>query len=183
MRLIAAKKIEQTLARGLAAWVNTGAPPKEKNPAPPQQDGPYGRLCRIVRLNQDAPLPPYPFLGYLATGPLETRGATPCVDPDTGVYYQPASQQFSFVVCGDDAEEAQRLALAARDFFLVGGRVWLADEGIAMRVVGPLENADEALETGYEYRGVFDVTLAFMNIVETTATALAGEIGGVRLEG
>lgn len=67
---------------------------------------------------------------------------------------------------GEKDNEAQRLALLAKDWLEESGRLELNDAGIVVRSVGDISNRDSLLTVGYEYRKGFDVVFSMMNVIQ-----------------
>ena len=78
----------------------------------------------------------------------------------------PITQTWSFTVQGDRDNEAQMVAMKAKDWLEESGRLYLNDNGIVVQSVGAITSRDTLLTIGYEYRKGFDAVLSIMNAVE-----------------
>lgn len=174
--MIPMEQIEKAVVRGLRYCLNTGKPPPPNSA--PEDWGAYegARPCDVIRQNQDAPKPAWPYLSYTITSPMEGRGGTYMEDPETGVLFMPITQRWSFTTQSDREPEAMRLGMLARDFMEVAGHIWLSDHGVTVQSVGNLNNRDNLISIQYEYRQGFDAVLTFLNRVDATRIEQAGAI-------
>lgn len=119
------------------------------------------RPCEVVRQNQVAKIPPYPYVSYSVITPVDSMGGTYSQDVD-GTFYRTIQQVWSFTVQSDDQEEAMALAYRAFDFFTIVGVVPLSDNGIVVRRVGGITARDNLITIQYEYRNGLDVTFGLL---------------------
>lgn len=124
------------------------------------------RPCEVVRQNQVAEIPPYPYVSYTLTTPASGDKGTYSKAED-GTLYKAVLQTWSFTVQSDDQEEALTLALKAYDYFSIVGVTTLADNGITVRRVRDVSTRDNMITIQYEYRNGLDVTFG----VQTTIAA------------
>lgn len=133
------------------------------------------RPCEVVRQNQVAQIPPYPYVSYTLTSPMHEFGGTFSVAPD-GTRYRSALQTWSFTVQSDDQEEALTLAYRIHDFFSVAGVTYLADNGITVRRVRDISTRDNLITVQYEYRNGLDVTLGLLYTISADELVTDDEI-------
>jgi len=119
------------------------------------------RPCEVVRQNQVAEIPPYPYVSYTLTTPVAADKGTYSQAED-GTLYKAVLQTWSFTVQSDDQDEALTLALKAYDYFTSAGVVPLSDKGITVRRVRDVTTRDNLLTIQYEHRNGFDVTFGVL---------------------
>lgn len=119
------------------------------------------RPFELVRQNQVAEAPPYPYGSYTTTTPVSAHGGTYSAAPD-GTLYKTVLQTWSFTFQSDDQEEAMSLAMRAYDFFTASGLVMLADNGITVRQVRDVTTRDNLISIQYEHRNGLDVTFGLL---------------------
>ncbi|PNV62215.1 hypothetical protein C0033_08870 [Clostridium sp. chh4-2] len=120
--------------------------------------------CEIVKSNlANARIPPYPYISFTVLN-TDTKKGTYSVSG--GQQYMPITQTWSFTVQGDRDNEAQMVAMKAKDWLEESGRLYLNDNGIVVQSVGAITSRDTLLTIGYEYRKGFDAVLSIMNAVE-----------------
>jgi hypothetical protein len=120
------------------------------------------RPCEVVRQNQVAEVPPYPYVSYTVTTPVSARGGTYSVAED-GRRYKKIEQTWSFMVQSDDQDEALNLALEMYDFFALTGLTKLADNGIVVDRLRDVTTRDSMITIQYEYRCGLDVTFGLLH--------------------
>lgn len=145
--MIESRNNEVVIVNGLQKYLSTGERP-----------------CQVVRQNQVAPIPAYPYVSYTVTSPVIARGGTYSVSRD-GVQYKKMQQTWSFTVQSDDADEAMELGIMMYDFFAVSGVTLLADNGIVVDRVGNVTARDNLLTIEYEHRNGLDVTFGLLSTV------------------
>ena len=133
------------------------------------------RPCSVVRQNQTAPIPAYPYVSYTITNPVVTQGGTYSITKD-GTRYKRLEQTWSFTVQSDDQDEALNLALEMYDFFAEVARVTLADRNIIVDRVGNITPRDNLLSIEYEYRNGLDVTFGLLHQISNTGKNAFDEI-------
>lgn len=119
-------------------------------------------LCCVIRANQTAPAPPYPYVSYTVTSPVISNKGTYGLYDD-GVERKPVKQIWSFTAQSDDSTESMTLALKVQNWFDRKGRVYLKDNFIVVRNVSEISNRDNLLTIEYEYRNGIDVTFSLMD--------------------
>mgnify|MGYP003289760791 CR=1 FL=1 len=120
-----------------------------------------GRPFELVRQNQVAEAPPYPYGSYTAITPVSAHAGTYSRSED-GTLYKDILQTWSFTFQSDDQEEALTLAMKAYDFFTAVGLTLLADKGISVRQVRPVTTRDNFISVQYEHRNGLDVTFGLL---------------------
>lgn len=121
--------------------------------------------CEVVRQNQIAQIPPYPYVSYTVTTPLVAHNGTYC-EAEDGTLYRDSEQIWSFTVQSDNADEAISLGMMMHDYFTAVGIVPLSDKNIAVRRVTNLTARDNLLTIQYEYRTGLDVTFGLIYAIE-----------------
>lgn len=160
--MIDARGIEKIVVDGLKAYVSTPDKP-----------------CEVVRANQTGPVPPYPYIAYTITTPVQSRSGTFSVAAD-GTHYMAYMQTWSFTVQSNDADECLQTVLRAYDWLRLAGVVYLHDNGITVRNIGNINNRDNLITIEYEYRNGFDVTFRLMHTVNLTDDQSGGYVDRVQ---
>ena len=124
------------------------------------------RPFELVRQNQIAQIPSYPYGSYTVTTPIHEQGGTFSRSND-GAYYRAALQTWGITIQSDDQEEALSLAFRAYDYFRLAGVTYLADQGITVRRVRDITARDNLLTSQYEYRNGLDVTFGLLYVIST----------------
>lgn len=119
------------------------------------------RFCEVVRQNQVAESPAYPYVSYTITTPVAAHNGS-YSEAEDGTLYRNALQTWSFTVQSDDQDEALTLAMKTYDYFTAAGVTHLADKGITVRRVRDITTRDNMLSIQYEYRNGLDVTFGLM---------------------
>ena len=122
----------------------------------------------VIRVNQNAPPPDYPYIGYTVTTLMKANNGTysEYVENDVRVYCKEFQQIWSFTVYSADDLQSKSIAIALYDYLDSIGSVELAENGIVIQKIGDITNRDTLLTIDYEYRNGFDVTFAFMNEIK-----------------
>ncbi len=121
--------------------------------------------CPVIRANQSAPVPGYPYISYTIITPLVANNGT-FGDYGEGVAAKQIGQVWSFTAQSDDSTESQITALRAHDYLDYAGVVALRDLGISVNGARNITNRDNFLTVGFEYRNGFDATFAFMTKID-----------------
>ena len=119
------------------------------------------RPCEVVRQNQVAQIPQYPYVAYTVTTPLNELKGTYCKAED-GTLYRDMLQTWSFTVQSDDYDESLQLGMRMVDYFTAIGIVDLSDKNITVRNVTNLSSRDNLITIQYEYRHGLDVTFGLL---------------------
>ena len=123
----------------------------------------------VIRTNQNAEPPQYPYIGYTVTTLMKTNNGTygeftESIDGENIKMYRKEFQQiWSFTVYSDNDLQSKTLALNLYDFLDKIGSLQLAEQEIVIQHIENITNRDNLLTIDYEYRNGFDVTFAFMN--------------------
>lgn len=111
--------------------------------------------CEVVRTNQTAEMPAFPFLGYnittLASANKGTYG-----EYEDGKARKPVLQTYSFTAHSDDYTKAVELASKARAWLDYVGTQYLNDNDVVIRSVGNVTDRSNLLTSGYIYSYGFD---------------------------
>ncbi len=133
--------------------------------------------CPVIRSNQTAPVPPYPYVSYTITSPILTDGSTWATDTQTGRQFIDLPQVWSITVQSSNDTQALELAMRAFQWFdTEAGHPYLKEKEIAVQSVGSIGNRDNLLSIEYEYRKGFDVTFLLRHYTEQSVTEVNGTI-------
>ena len=110
----------------------------------------------VIRRNQAAPAPKYPFLSYAVLTLASSNNGTWQKHED-GKDRKLVRHSWSITAQSDDNAESVELAMKARDWLDRVGRTWLKDNGVTVQSVTEITNRDNILSVGYEYKNGFDV--------------------------
>lgn len=122
----------------------------------------------VIRVNQNAPPPAYPYIGYTVTTLMKTNNGTysEYVEDNIKVFRKEFQQIWSFTVYADNDLQSKEIAIRLYDYLDNIGAVDLAENGIVIQLIGDITNRDTLLTVDFEYRNGFDVTFAFMNEIK-----------------
>lgn len=127
----------------------------------------------VIRSDQTADAPSYPYVSYTLTTPAAANG---------GTYQQHADGKdrlmvrsiWSLSFLSDDYDESVSYALKAREWFEHSGRSWLSERGITVQSTTDVSNRDNILTAEYERKNGFDVVFYVFdeaeNLLKTTGT-------------
>ena len=110
----------------------------------------------IIRQDQSANAPKYPYGTYKLTTPAGENNGTYQRDAD-GVDRLMVKSIWSFSFLSDDYDESIMHASKAREWFLHAGRTWLNANGITVQSATNITNRDNILTAEYERKNGFDV--------------------------
>lgn len=133
------------------------------------------RPCEIVRQNQVAEVPPYPYISYTLTTPVSAKAGM-YSEAEDGTLYQDILQTWSFTAQSDDQEEALSLAMKMYDFFSAVAITHLADYDITVRHVYNVTTRDNLISIEYEYRNGLDVVFGLLYSIKPDAQPYRGAI-------
>jgi len=119
----------------------------------------------IIRLNQNAPPPNYPYACYNITTLQSKNNGTWGIYKD-GIERIPITQTWSLTFQSSRIYESEELAIKAKNWFENIGRQYLKDNNIIIQSVGSITNRDNIISIEYEYKNGFDVVLWFLDEVE-----------------
>lgn len=127
---------------------------------------------QVIRANQNAEPPKYPYIAYTITTLMKTNNGTygefiENINGENIITYRKEFQQiWSFTVLSDNDLQSKELAFKLYDYLDKVGTINLVDNEVVVQRIGNIMNRDNLLTIGYEYRNGFDVTFAFMNEVK-----------------
>lgn len=133
----------------------------------------------VIRTNQNAEPPQYPYIGYTVTTLMKTNNGTygeftESINGESVKTYRKEFQQvWSFSVLSDDDMQSKTLAFKLYDYLDKIGSLQLAEQGIVVQLIENITNRDNLLSIDYEYRNGFDVTFAFMNEIADEAEEIS----------
>ena len=111
--------------------------------------------CPVIRSNQTAELPPYPYISYTVTTLMSANRGT-YGEWDDGIARKQVTTTWSITALSDDNAESVALAMKAREWLELGGQTYMNDNKVIVQSVGAITNRDNILTYGYEYRNGFD---------------------------
>lgn len=109
----------------------------------------------IIRANQTAERPKYPYLTYTVITLVSENKGTYGKYED-GYERKPVTSTWSISALSSDNLESVTLANKAREWLDNVGSVFLNDNDVIVQSVGSITNRDNVLTTGYEYKNGFD---------------------------
>ena len=110
----------------------------------------------VIRGNQTAPAPSYPYATYNPTTIATANNGTWQEDADAKDRQLVRSiWSLSFLSSNDD--ESVMLATKARGWFAREGRAWLSERGVIVQSTTDITNRDNILTVEYERKNGFDV--------------------------
>lgn len=121
--------------------------------------------CSVIRSNQSAEAPPYPYASYTVTTLMTQNNGTYGEYAD-GSARKPVNCIWSITIQSDDNIESVTLANKAREWFDYVGNTYLSDNDVIVQSVGAVTNRDNLLTAEYEYRNGFDVTFWLYDEIE-----------------
>ena len=121
--------------------------------------------CPVIRSNQNAEPPPYPYVSYTITTFMTANKGTYGEYAD-GMARKPAKQIWSVTVLSDDYTEAMHLASKARTWFDYVGTVYFSDNDVIVESVGAVGDRSNVLTVDYQYSYGFDITFTVMDEIE-----------------
>lgn len=113
--------------------------------------------CPVIRLNQNAPIPDYPYVGYTITTPMTANDGTYHEHAD-GVARKAVKQIWSITAFSDNYDKALSLANIARAWLDYAGTVILKDNGVTVETVGAIGDRSNLITVDYQYSFGFDCT-------------------------
>ncbi|MBR5823729.1 MAG: hypothetical protein IKY67_06270 [Paludibacteraceae bacterium] len=142
------RAIESVIVNGLKSYLSTAERP-----------------CEVVMQNQVAHIPPYPYVSYTITSPINEMKGTYSKAED-GTLYRNILQTWSITVQSDEYDEALQLGMQIVDYFTAVGIFDLSNENIVVRNTTNLTARDNLLTIQYEYRHGLDVTFGLVYSIE-----------------
>jgi len=114
--------------------------------------------CPVIRSNQNAPLPDYPFVSYTITTLMSENKGTYGEYTD-GKARKAVTQTWSISALSNDNFESVTLANKAREWLDYFGKTYLDDNNVIIQSVGSVTNRDNVLTVEYEYKNGFDMVI------------------------
>ena len=109
----------------------------------------------MIKNNQNAEPPPYPYVSYTITTPMTENKGT-YGEYEDGKARKPVNTVMSITAQSDDDIESYTLANKAREWLDYVGKVYLNDNGVIVQSVTSVTNRDNVLTAEYEYKKGFD---------------------------
>lgn len=134
----------------------------------------------VIRTNQTAPAPKYPYGSYTVTT-LATANNGTWQQHEDGKDRKQVRSVWSLSFMSDDSEESVMLAMKAREWLEHTGRIWLKDRGITVQSTTDITNRDNVLTAGYEYKQGFDVVFYVYDEVDNPVEYATGYIESVTI--
>lgn len=123
--------------------------------------------CPVIRSNQNAEPPKYPYLSYTIITPMsENRGTYGEYDDKKA--RKSVTQTWSITVQSDDNDESLNLANKAREWLDYVGTVFLNDNSVVVQSVTNVSNRDNIISIEYEYKNGFDCIFTCMDEITST---------------
>lgn len=116
----------------------------------------------VIRGNQNAEPPDYPYLSYNITT-LESANNGTWGEYEDNIDRIPVTQTWSITVQSDKDIESVTLASKAREFLCHTGTCYLRDNNVIVQRVTNITNRDNLITIEYEYKNGFDVVFWMMN--------------------
>jgi len=135
----------------------------------------------VIRTNQTAPMPAFPYLGYnITTLASENKGTY-------GEYKDNKArkavlQTYSFTAHSDDYSTAVELANKAREWLDLVGTQYLNDNDVIVQSVGNVSDRSNLLTSEYIYSYGFDCVFWMYDEISLAATEISnGEIETIKI--
>lgn len=119
----------------------------------------------LIRANQNAEPPPYPYSTYHITTYATQNNGTFGEYAD-GKARKPVNQIWSLTTHSNKYEEAFTIANKMREWLDYVGTVYLKDNGIVVQSVGAVGDRSNVLTADYEYSFGFDCILSVFDEVD-----------------
>lgn len=121
--------------------------------------------CPVIRSNQAAEAPPYPYLSYTVTTLMSANNGT-YGEYDDYKARKPVTSIWSITAQSDDNIESVTLANKAKNWLDYVGTVFLNDNDVIVQSTTNVTNRDNVLTSEYEYKNGFDVVFWGFDVVE-----------------
>lgn len=135
--------------------------------------------CEVIRTNQNAEPPAYPYVSYTITTLASANNGT-YEEHNDGTTRKQLTQTWSITAQSNSEGESVKLALKAREWLDYSGRVYLKDNGVIVQSVTNITNRDNILTVEYEYKNGFDVVFYLFDETENNINK-SGVIEDVKL--
>ena len=130
----------------------------------------------VIRGNQSAPAPPYPYLMYNITTPAGKNDGT-WQQHDDGIDRLMVKSIWSITSISDDYDQSVTNAMKAREWIMHVGRAALSAQGITVQSVTEINNRDNVLTVEYERKNGFDVVFYVYDAVSNPTTGIIDNVG------
>lgn len=120
--------------------------------------------CPIIRNNQNAEPPPFPYVTYQITTPSTQNNGTYGEYSD-GKARKPVNHIWSITTHSNDYSEALTIANKARDWLDFVGTTYLSDNGIDVQSVTNITDRSNVLTVDYRYSYGFDCIYSTFDVV------------------
>ena len=139
--------------------------------------------CPVIRRNQNAPMPDYPYVGYTITTPMTANKGT-YQEHDDGVARKAVKQIWSITAFSDKFDEALSLANMAHAWLDYAGTTALNDKGVIVEAVGNIADRSNLITVDYQHSYGFDCTFWTYDEIEMPDVGVieAVEFGGNTIE-
>ncbi len=135
----------------------------------------------VIRANQNAPPPDFPYLTYsVITLKNESKG-TWGKYPD-GSARMPCFQTWSFTAVSDKDAESICTAEKAREWLEYTGRQYLKQNNVTLHKAASINNRDSVISIDYEYKNGFDAVFAFLDKAEKSDEETTEYIETVKID-
>lgn len=121
--------------------------------------------CEVIRTNQNAEPPAYPYVSYTITTLASANNGT-YEEHEDGTTRKQLTQTWSVTAQSDSESESINLAIKVREWFDYSGRVYLRNNGVIVQSVTNVTNRDNILTVEYEYKNGFDVVFYLFDETE-----------------
>lgn len=111
--------------------------------------------CPVIRKNQNAEIPSYPYVSYTIITPMSENNGTYGEYKD-GTARKPVTQTWSITAQSDDNTESLALANKAREWLDYVGTSYLNENNVIVQTVTKVSNRDNVLTVDYEFKNGFD---------------------------
>ena len=125
--------------------------------------------CQVIRSNQNAEPPAYPYVSYTVTTLASANNGT-YGEWDDGKARKAVTSTWSITALSDDNAESVMLAMKAREWLEFVGTTYLNDNKVVVQSVGGITNRDNVLTYDYEYRNGFDCVFWCFDEIEIPQT-------------
>lgn len=122
--------------------------------------------CTVIRGNQNAEIPAFPFVSYNITTLSSQNNGTYGIYAD-GISRKSTVQTWSITTHSNDYNEAAELASKAREWLDYTGTVYLNDNNVIVQSVGNVTDRSNLLTSDYVYSFGFDCFLWLYDEVTT----------------
>lgn len=123
--------------------------------------------CTVIRGNQTAKMPAFPFIAYNITTLCKSNNGT-YGEWEDGISRLPCVQTWSITAHSNKYEEAVRLASKAQTWLKYSGKTYLNDNDVIVQSVGNVTDRSNILTNDYIYSLGFDCDFWLYDEVENS---------------